>query len=304
VGGLLDQRLWLVTGKGGVGRSTLSAALAVAAVRNGHKTLVCEFNAEERVAPLLGYPTSGPRITQLEPLLWSANLRPEDSLREYGLMVLRFEALYKAVFENRLVRQFLRFVPSLQELVLLGKALFHVQERGTNGAYRFDTVLLDAPATGHAVSLFRLPQVLLDTVPPGPLAKEAQKMRDLLVDPTVTAPLVATLPEEMPLSETAELVRALREKAAMQPRAILLNGFVPSRFDPADREALSNAPQSLALARDQEARARASREALETLRALNLPIYPVPQLFTRTLGRAEMERLADALTPLVKGEPP
>ena len=126
---LLSQRLWIVTGKGGVGRSTLSAALSLAASRRGKRTLVCELNTQERIAPMLGHAPVGPTVTRVEPNLWTVDIRPEDALHEYGLMILKFEPLYRAVFENRIVRHFLRFVPSIQELVMLGKALFHVQAK-------------------------------------------------------------------------------------------------------------------------------------------------------------------------------
>ena len=88
-------------------------------------------------------------------------------MREYALMILRFESIYSAVFENRLVRYFLRFIPSLQELVLLGKILFHLQEKRPDGSWRFDRIVIDAPATGHAITFLSVPQVIIDTVPPG-----------------------------------------------------------------------------------------------------------------------------------------
>ena len=113
---LLDRRLWLVSGKGGVGKSTTAAALALASARAGRRTLVCEVNADERIAPLLGHAPVGPEVQKLEEHLWAVNLRPAESMREYVLMTLKLEALYKAVFENRLVRSFVRFIPSLQEL--------------------------------------------------------------------------------------------------------------------------------------------------------------------------------------------
>ena len=113
----------IVTGKGGVGKSTLAAALALESAREGRRTLVCEVNTKERVTPLLGKPTRRGRVTLLEENLWAVNVRPHEAMREYALMILRFESIYSAVFENRLVRYFLRFIPSLQELVMLGKIL-------------------------------------------------------------------------------------------------------------------------------------------------------------------------------------
>jgi anion-transporting ArsA/GET3 family ATPase len=299
----LRQRLWIVTGKGGVGRSTLAAALALGAARRGKRTLVCELDAQERIAPLLGHAPVGPELRRVEEGLWAVNIRPAEALHEYGLMILKFEPLYRAVFENRVVHHFLRFVPSIQELVMLGKALFHVQERGRDGQPRFDVVVLDAPATGHAISLLRLPAALLATVPPGPLATEAAKMRDLLVDPATTAALIATLPEEMPLNETFELARDLRELVRMQPTSVLLNQFVEPRFEKDERRAWNEAPGATALASAHYARAQESAQAETVLGGLELPVVRVPCLYAPRLGRAELLALDGPLAPLL-GAPP
>ena len=93
----------------------------------------------------------------VEDNLWAVNVRPEEALREYALMVLKFKTVYRAVFENRLVRYFLRFVPSVAELVMLGKVLFHVKETSPGGGPRYDVVVMDAPATGHAISFLSGP---------------------------------------------------------------------------------------------------------------------------------------------------
>src|SRR5205085_9640327 len=132
--------------------------------------------------------------------------------REYALMILKFESIYNAVFENRLVRYFLRFVPSLQELVLLGKILFHLKEKRPDGSWRFERIVIDAPATGHALTFFSVPTVNIDTVPPGALANDAKWMHEYLTEPSMTAAVLVSLPEEMPVNETIELASALNER--------------------------------------------------------------------------------------------
>ncbi|MFZ5469941.1 MAG: ArsA family ATPase [Myxococcota bacterium] len=300
---LSDKRLVIVSGKGGVGKSTVSAALALRFCRAGLRTLVCEVNAKERVSQLLGLTEAGPRVTKLEENLWAANVRPDEAMREYALMILKFQSIYNAVFENRLVRYFLHFIPSLAELVMLGKILFHVREK-EGEHFRFDRVVLDAPATGHALTFLSVPQVILDTVPPGALARDATWMRDLLVDPATTAAVLVSLPEEMPVNETLELATALRTKVNVRPGAVVLNGVFSQRFDDRELAALAPHPSLATLAQGHHQRARLSLECHDKLASrLGLPVYSVPRLFLPAFGRPAVEEVARHLAPLTDGAP-
>ncbi len=297
---LLDKRLWLVSGKGGVGKSTMAAAMALAAARAGRRTLICEVNADERIAPLLGHAPVGPEVTPLEENLWAVNLRPAEAMREYVLMTLKLEALYKAVFENRLVRSFVRFIPSLQELVLLGKATWHVRETDRAGRPVWDTVIVDAPSTGHFVTFVSVPQVLLDTVPPGPIRRDAEVMRALLVDEGTTGTVLVTLPEELPVNETLELAETLRNQVNLPIMAGVLNTFVPPRFDDAMMPRLSRWPRLEELAkRHQEESARSASSLARLEEGLQVPVHLVPRIFSPRFGRPELEAVAKALAPLI-----
>ena len=301
---LSDKRLWIVTGKGGVGKSAVSAALAVLSARSGRRTLVCEVNTEDRLGPLLGTPPVGPQISSLEKNVWAVNVQPRDAMREYALMTLKLESIYNAVFENRLVRSFLRFIPSLQELVMLGKILHHLEEPLPEGGFKYQTIVLDAPATGHAISFLSVPRVLLQTVPPGRLSQEAQHMRQLLEDSALSAVILVALPEEMPVNETLELATALREKAHLQTILAVLNAYVPPRFSAADLLALSVAPSLRELAEDHLEQAAASaffRKRLE--QGLEVPLALVPRLARSPLGRAGVEEIAAALQSSVGPAP-
>ncbi|MGC3997573.1 MAG: ArsA-related P-loop ATPase [Anaeromyxobacter sp.] len=301
---LLDRRLVFVTGKGGVGKSTVTAALALLAARAGKRVLVCEANApQERIAPLLGAPPAGPAIREARPGLFTLNVGPREAMREYGLLVLRFKAVYDAVFENRLMRYFLRVIPALAELVTLGKILHEVRSVGPEGRPRWDLVLVDAPATGHAVQLLRVPSALLDTVPAGPLRHDAEWMQRLLVDPVTTALALVTLPEELPVNEVIELDAQVRGVLGMARAALIVNAVPPVRFAPdeaARLPALAGAPPPLGPAARaaalQAARAAAAHHHLARARAaIDLPALELPLLPAAAWGPAEVEAVAAAL---------
>ncbi len=294
---LAHQRLLIVTGKGGVGKTTVSAALALGSARRGLRTLVCEVNTKERVTTLLGRPEVGAEIGSLEENLWSVDVRPTEALREYALMILKYESIYNAVFGNRLVGYFLRFIPSIQEIVMLGKILFHLREKRPDGSWRFDRIIIDAPATGHAITFLSVPQVVLDTVPPGPLATDATWMRDLLVDPKTTGSVLVSLPEDLPVNETLELHTALTNRVKLKTAAVVLNGFIPERFTEAERASLP--PELAEVARVHELRAHLSAEAERRLLALPAPLTRVPRVYQPQFARPAIEAIASSLSPLL-----
>jgi anion-transporting ArsA/GET3 family ATPase len=310
---LLDRRLVIVTGKGGVGKSTVAAALALLAAREGKRVLVCEVNAQqERIAPLLGAPPAGPRVRVAVDGVSTINVTPAEAMREYGLMVLKFQTIYEAVFENRLVRYFLRVVPSLAELVMLGKIL-HEARAEERGRPRWDLVIIDAPATGHAVQLLRVPQALLDTVPGGPLRHDAQWMEALLVDPARTAVVLVTLPEEMPVNEAIELDAAVRGVLGMPRAALFVNAMPDHRFLPEEAEALAELQErapplgpAARAGRLQAIRAEhAARYLARATAALDLPTYVLPLLPIADWGPAAVEAIAGVIgaTPPRRDEP-
>jgi anion-transporting ArsA/GET3 family ATPase len=303
---LLDKRLLIVTGKGGVGKSSVSAALALVAARRGKRVLVCEVNARERVAPLLGAPPSGPAARPAAPGISTVNVTPDEAMREYGLMVLKFRTIYQAVFENRVVRFFLRVVPSLAELVMLGKILHEVRVE-EDGRHRWDLVILDAPAAGHAVQLLRVPAALADTVPAGPLRRDVERMRDLLVDPALTSLSIVTLPEEMPVSESIDLDAQVRDVLGIPRGALFVNAMPAARFSPEERADLARleagpppvGPAARAAVLQAERAAEAARYAARVREALDLPTVVLPLLPAETWGREAVDGLAAALEPAI-----
>ncbi len=312
---LLDRHLLFVAGKGGAGRSTITAALALLAARAGKRVLVCETHAAEpRVAVLLGG-DGAPGMREVRPGIHVLNVLPGEAMREYGLMVLRLRAVTHAIFENRLVRYFLRAVPSLSELVVLGKILHEARSTGA-GAHgtrpRWDLVLVDAPATGHAVQLLRVPSALLDAVPAGPLRHDAEWMERMLVDPVRTAVALVTLPEETPVNEAIELDAQVRGVLNMARAALFVNAMPVSRLTAAEVQGLGkhrSAPPPLGpavrAAELASLRAEEARRQLERLRAaIDLPTTLVPLVPSASWGLPEVEAVAEAVARAWRRETP
>jgi anion-transporting ArsA/GET3 family ATPase len=258
------------------------------------RTLLCEVNADRRLARMLGHPEVGPDVKPVEPNLSMVDLEPDASMREYVLSKIRLERVYRAVFENRMVRYFLRFVPALAETVMLGKVMWHLRQ-WPDAPGGFDRIVLDLPATGHALTLLGVPQSLVSALPSGPMSTEAGWMLDLLTDPVITSAVLVSLPEALPVNETLELADSLRSRLRVRVGAVVLNQSVESRFGKADLSALAGRPGLTALAQTYEEDARRSEEAVERLRALDAPLVQLPRLVTPEVGRGELISLGDAL---------
>ena len=300
---LFDKRFVVMAGKGGVGKSTMSAALAICAARRGKRVLVAELGGKEKVARLLGHPhTVGYTPTRVRPNIDVINVQPEPALAEYGLMKLRFQRLYRAVFENALVSSLTRMIPGMNELVLIGKAWHLEQEKDGNRA-RWDMVIIDAPATGHGISLLVLPHVILETVQSGPLASETRLIRDLLTDQSRTIMNIVTLPEEMPVNEALDLRQQMDDTLRIQPGAVFINRIWPEVFSETTSELLGRASTTHASARELLETGRFFSEKCASQMPhhhrlsleCDLPIVQVTNQFTPTFDTDAIERIADEI---------
>jgi anion-transporting ArsA/GET3 family ATPase len=301
----LDRRLILVAGKGGVGRSTVAAAIAGKCAAQGKKTLLYETNANDRFGPYFGKSPVGPTPSQLAPNLWAINTTPAAALAEYGLMILRWQSIYELVFENRVTKAFLRAIPGLDDYALLGKAWFHTTEE-KRGKPVWDTVVFDMPASGHSVSMLRVPWVIVDTVPEGPLTRDARTVKALLCDPARTATVLVTLAEEMPVNEAIELEAKLTALGIV-PQQLFVNQVFPRHFPPSTPVArvlaalLADQPNLAAPLAQITAHAGLSRDRRELnerylaeLRArARTRVSELPMLFSHTLGPADVKQLGD-----------
>ncbi len=310
---LFQRRFVIVSGKGGVGRSTVSAALGIIAARYGLRTCVVQLNTRDDIGAMFSIDADSYEPVALDPRtpLFATMLRPAPALREYGLMKLRWKALQSLVFDNEVMRRLLAMVPGMNELVLLGKAWYMEEQQRTDSLGPFwDLLVIDAPATGHGVSLLRLPQVILDAVPVGPMAEDARHMRDLLADPRRTALHVVTLPQELPATEALELADQARNLLAVPTGYMFVNQVLPALLSDSLR---IRAQQAALYTQDPLAKAAlynvhayeqwrgAQQEQVRHLqRASALPLVELPHLF-RPIGRAELDHLAEVAEAGMEG---
>jgi anion-transporting ArsA/GET3 family ATPase len=305
---LADKRLILCVGKGGVGRSTVAAALAGQLARSGKKVLLFEMNANDRFGNYFDKPAVGTDVVQLAPNLSAVNATPATALAEYGMMVLRWKSVYEMIFENRVTKAFIRAVPGMDDYAILGKAWFHTTETKW-GKPLYDVVVFDMPASGHSYSMLRVPWAITDTVPEGPLTRDAVTVQQLLTDPARTACVMVTLAEEMPVNEALELEAKLTG-LGIAPQIVIANQIYPEHFTTGSPVAkvldaliagpTESGPGSLAeltahssLSRD---RRRLNEQYLvELKRRTKTPVVELPMVFAQRLGPSHVVQLGQAL---------
>jgi anion-transporting ArsA/GET3 family ATPase len=301
-----ERRFVFVTGKGGVGKTTVAAALGHALASRGKRVLIAMCKAKERISTMFASPPIGPEIVEVADRVWAVNIDPERAFEEYGHMILKVPGLYRVVFQNRYVRSFLPAVPGLSEWAMLGKAWYHTTERNARGEHRFDVVLFDAPATGHGLDMLRVPRVILDVAPPGVLRRDAELASAMFQDESATSVLVVTLPEELPVTEALELSRSVEQELRLPLGAVVVNGVITPLFSQAEREQLRplagasltpSADVSPGAAAIRDAAFRAEKERLqaksvERLSQASAPRIVLPYLFDDAATPAAIARLA------------
>jgi len=311
VEGLLSRRLLLLTGKGGVGKSTVGLALALLAHERGKRVLLVEVDAPVEAASRLGARPSGSRVEEVRPGLFTVNLDPAAVMDEYVRHSVRIEILTRRILESPVYRRFFAAAPGLPDLMVLGKimVLEDERERWTRRP-SYDLIVVDAPATGHGLSFLKVPLAASRAVPVGPVGGNARRILKLLRDPQRTALAIVAIPEEMAVAEALELHQIAADDVGIEARAVFLNACHEARFSPAEEaEVLSLAAQraqgplapgvplagALTAARRQIRRRRLSRFYETRLRReLALPIVRLPYLFGEPGPDALVARLRSA----------
>jgi anion-transporting ArsA/GET3 family ATPase len=249
----LERKLIVVTGKGGVGKTTVSAALGLLGARRGLRTIVVEVTGGEagndaagtgRLAALLGHcepPPHGVEVELQEGLLWGLSIDRDRVLAEW-LRALGGRVPARVLTSSSSFQYLIAAAPGAREMISMvkvwelaqGRRPADRESRGKSpaeGARGYDLVVLDAPATGHALAMLRSPQTFSTVARMGPIARQSGQVRELLEDPARSAYLAVAQATEMGVTETLELRESLRRELGRELHAVVVNGALPQRFD-------------------------------------------------------------------------
>lgn len=277
----IDRRVLLITGKGGVGRTTVTVALAQAAARH-RRVLVAEIaEGPSAIGRLLGRSQLGPEPVEVSPNLWANQLRARTGHEDFLRTVLPSRTLIRAALRSKAVGKFLIAAPSFHEMGIFYHLLELLQATRADGSPRFELMVVDMPATGHALALTGLPEILLRLIPSGPISRAMVQGQSILNNPKSGAAWVVSLPEQLPTTEAIELMAGL-EDTGMPIGGVLLNRMPHDPFDAAERDALEGWLDEHELFGELEfRRIGRAQEALERLgSAVDEPVLTLPEVAT------------------------
>src|SRR3954451_16203600 len=304
---LRDRAVLYVTGKGGVGKTTVAAALGLAAARTGRRTIVCEVAEQDRMSRAFArYGVRAEQEVELAEDLWAITIDPQKALEEWLGKQLGGGAAGRILGHSHAFQYFVAAAPGAKELITIAKVWELAQSQRWDRHNRaYDLVVVDAPASGHGIGMLTTPRTFGETARVGPIRRQATKVSEMLADPARTGYVAVALPEEMPVNETIELERRLRDAVGLGFDAVVMNAMWPEHFSAADVTKLRaaardghaeedlGAVRAALLAHERVKTQRAHVRRLEA--ATEAPITLLPFVFESDLELSHYERLAAEL---------
>ena len=302
--GLFAHKLIVVTGKGGVGKSTVAAALGLVAGRRGLRTVVVEVAARDDLSRVLGMSDAAGVYLEhaVSDRLHHISIDPQLAMEEYLRQQLPIGAIAALLARNPIFTSLSAATPGLRELITVGKVWELAQPtRRARGSQPYDLVVLDAPATGHGLAMLQAPGTFAAVARVGPVANQGRAVASVLSDPRQTAVLAVSTAEEMPVAETLELRSRLRRGLGLDLSLVVVNAVVAHQFSGADERTLRAAPPSPArhAALFASTWARSQHRQISVLhRGLrDVPLVTLPFVFESALDVAALQRLSRELEP-------
>ncbi|MCL4448955.1 MAG: ArsA family ATPase [Actinobacteria bacterium] len=307
---LLERKLVFITGKGGVGKTTVSAALALLAAQKGKKVLVCEVDAKGDLASFFEVDELVFKERQVSAGLWAMSMDTEASLREYLKLFLKIPLVGRIGPLAKAFDFVATAAPGVKEILIVGKFCWEVKENS------YDMVIVDAAATGHIVGQLAAPQAINNLVKVGLIRSQTDWMLDILSDPSKTGLCIVATPEEMPIAETLELVNAMGEQTTVDLIAVIVNKVLPELFTKREEDifeslcvakaikalnelldgdvtsVLEGASLAVKMRRSRTSHLKRLRQELPE----QYPIYYLPYMFRRTEGLRATHQIVTALS--------
>jgi len=306
---LLDLKLVFVTGKGGVGKTTVASALALFASQRGKRVLICEVDAKGDVAGFYEAPPTAFNEKEILPGLFAMTMDTEASLREYLKLQLRIPVVGRIGPLAKAFDFVATAAPGVREILTVGKPVYEVRER------HYDLVVVDAPASGHIIGLLAAPQAINNLVKVGLIRSQTDWLLEILSDPQTTGLVAVCTPEEMPVSETIELAERVKNETTVKLSAVVVNRVLPELFGRQEEEVFDalvapgpaeqlnelvggDAGPLLEAARLAVTMRRTRSTHLDRLRRSidqSVPMLYLPYLFTRSHGLRTTRQVASSL---------
>ena len=281
-----------VTGKGGAGKTTIAAALGLAAAASGRPTVVCDLAGSNQLARAYG--AGDVDEARLAARLSAISIDPQLALEDWLRRQPGGAAAVAVLTRSRAFSHFVAAAPGAKELVTIGKVVDLTEERMPG------LVIADGPSTGHALGMLAAPHTLGEIAPLGSVAIQARELRDFLGDPAQAGYVGVALPEEMAVSEVLQLERELPGTVGCELDLIVVNGLYPDRFSDEEAERLrrvANRSPAVRVALKHHRRARAQAAHVRRLREqAQAPVVTLPYLFVPRIGPREYEALARELS--------
>jgi len=294
---VLARELVFVTGKGGVGKSTVAVALALAGAHAGRRTILVEVGGQTRGPALLDRPGAPPgEETAIADRLWATSVDPHRALEEWAARTLGSRRVVAVLTRSNAFAAFMNAAPGARELVAMTKAWeLGRRERWTRNARPYDFVVVDGPATGHGVGMLRTPRTFADIARVGPIATQARTVAELLADDVRSALVAVTSAAELPVSETLDLEGRAQRELGRGVDHVVVNAMLAQRFSAAEAERVAAADGAveasvLAAVRGQHGLAASHAAQLRRLRrhgaapVTTLPFVPGGRLHPDDVG--------------------